>query len=119
MQLHIVDLVIVILYFASLVTISYSIMKKAQQKGNENESFLAADRNMGIVRTAGSGAATDLGGGFSIAAARSSPSTGPVYSSRYSFHSVKGRGPFPNSAKLPGAHPRQFFPRSGSWSPSS
>ncbi|HCP08079.1 MAG TPA: hypothetical protein DIT24_06470, partial [Synergistaceae bacterium] len=67
MQLHIVDLVIVILYFASLVTISYSIMKKAQQKGNENESFLAADRNMGIVRTAGSGAATDLGGGFSIA----------------------------------------------------
>ena len=60
MQLHIVDLVIVILYFASLVTISYYIMKKAQQKGNENESFLAADRNMGIVRTAGSGAATDL-----------------------------------------------------------
>ncbi|GAB6281038.1 MAG: sodium:solute symporter family protein [Thermovirga sp.] len=66
MQLHTVDLFVIIVYFLSLVGIGYYIMKQAK-KGSENESFLAADRNMGLVRTAGSAAATDIGGGFSIA----------------------------------------------------
>ena len=66
MQLHALDMVVVALYFISLISIGYFIMKQAQ-KGKENESFLAADRNMGLIRTAGSAAATDLGGGFSIA----------------------------------------------------
>lgn len=66
MQLHTLDLIVVGLYFASLVGIGYYIMLQAQ-KGKENESFLAADRNMGLIRTTGSAAATDLGGGFSIA----------------------------------------------------
>lgn len=66
MQLHTIDLFVVIAYFISLIAIGYYIMKQAK-KGEENESFLAADRNMGLVRTAGSAAATDLGGGFSIA----------------------------------------------------
>lgn len=66
MQLQVTDLIVVLAYFMSLVGIGYYIMKQAK-KGHENESFLAADRNMGLVRTAGSAAATDLGGGFSIA----------------------------------------------------
>lgn len=66
MQLQTLDLIVVILYFASLLSIGYYIMRQAQ-KGKENESFLAADRNMGLIRTTGSAAATDLGGGFSIA----------------------------------------------------
>ena len=66
MQLQTLDLIVVILYFASLLSIGYYIMRQAQ-KGKENESFLAADRNMGLIRTTGSASATDLGGGFSIA----------------------------------------------------
>jgi len=60
MQLHTLDLIVVGLYFASLLGVGYYIMKQAQ-KGKENESFLAADRNMGLIRTTGSAAATDLG----------------------------------------------------------
>ena len=66
MQLQTLDLIVVMLYFASLLSIGYYIMRQAQ-KGKENESFLAADRNMGLIRTTGSASATDLGGGFSIA----------------------------------------------------
>ncbi len=66
MQLHILDVGVVIAYFISLISIGYYIMKQAET-GKENESFLAADRNMGLIRTTGSAAATDLGGGFSIA----------------------------------------------------
>ncbi|AER66076.1 Na+/solute symporter [Thermovirga lienii DSM 17291] len=67
MQLHMIDLFVVVAYFISLVAIGYYIMLQAQRRGMESESFLAADRNMGLIRTAGSAAATDLGGGFSIA----------------------------------------------------
>jgi len=66
LKLHVLDLIVVIIYFASLLSIGYYIMKQAT-KGKENEAFLAADRNMGLIRTMGSSAATDLGGGFSIA----------------------------------------------------
>ena len=67
MQLHMIDLFVVVAYFISLVAIGYYIMLQAQRRGMESDSFLAADRNMGLIRTAGSAAATDLGGGFSIA----------------------------------------------------
>ncbi len=66
MKLQTLDMVVVIAYFISLVCIGYWIMTQAK-KGSKNESFLAADRNMGLIRTTGSSAATDLGGGFSIA----------------------------------------------------
>lgn len=66
MKLHILDVLVVIIYFISLISIGYYIMKQAREN-KENESFLAADRNMGLIRTTGSAAATDLGGGFSIA----------------------------------------------------
>jgi len=66
LKLQMLDMIVVIIYFASLITIGYYIMKQAKT-GKENESFLAADRNMGLIRTMGSSAATDLGGGFSIA----------------------------------------------------
>ncbi len=66
MKLHLLDVIVVILYFISLISIGYYIMKQATVN-KENESFLAADRNMGLIRTTGSSAATDLGGGFSIA----------------------------------------------------
>ncbi len=40
---------------------------RRERGGGESESFLAADRNMNLVQTTASTAATDLGGGFSIA----------------------------------------------------
>ncbi|MFC1610505.1 sodium:solute symporter [Myxococcota bacterium] len=40
-------------------------MRSHKERG-ESESFLAADRNMNLVQTTGSTAATDIGGGFSI-----------------------------------------------------
>lgn len=66
MKLHFLDFLVVIIYFLSLISIGYYIMKQSKD-GSENESFLAADRSMGLIRTTGSAAATDLGGGFSIA----------------------------------------------------
>jgi len=59
-------MVIIAIYFLSLIAIGYYIMISKKTTG-ETESFLAADRNMGIIRTTGSCAATDIGGGFSIA----------------------------------------------------
>jgi len=64
--LHAIDLVIIAIYFFSLIAIGYYVMISKKTTG-ETESFLAADRNMGIIRTTGSCAATDIGGGFSIA----------------------------------------------------
>lgn len=64
--LHAIDMVIIAIYFLSLIAIGYYIMISKKTTG-ETESFLAADRNMGIIRTTGSCAATDIGGGFSIA----------------------------------------------------
>ena len=53
-------------YFAVLLGIGIRVMRKdagSQALG----SFLAANRNMGLAQTTASTAATDLGGGFSIA----------------------------------------------------
>ncbi len=64
--LGVLDLLAIGLYFAILLWIGLRVMRRAS-KGDESESFLAADRNMNLVQTTASTAATDLGGGFSIA----------------------------------------------------
>ena len=53
-------------YFVILLVIGLRTLRRGRQ-GDESESFLAADRNMGLVQTTASTAATDLGGGFSLA----------------------------------------------------
>ena len=63
MSLHIVDLLVILVYFVVLVSIGLRIARKDRS----TESFLAAGRNMNVVQTSASAAATDLGGGFSIA----------------------------------------------------
>ncbi len=60
------DLFVIALYFAVLLWIGYAVMRSQKEKG-ECESFLAADRNMNLFQTTTSTAATDIGGGFSIA----------------------------------------------------
>ena len=54
------------IYFAILVWIGIRVARSEKGDG-ESESFLAADRNMNLTQTTCSTAATDLGGGFSIA----------------------------------------------------
>ncbi|MEM7280491.1 MAG: sodium:solute symporter family protein [Pseudomonadota bacterium] len=63
MSLHLIDLIIIVVYFVLLIAIGLRIARK----DNNSESFLAASRNMNVVQTSASAAATDLGGGFSIA----------------------------------------------------
>jgi SSS family solute:Na+ symporter len=65
-SLHLLDLVLMVLYFLVLLWIGFSTMKSKKEKG-ESESFLAADRNVNLFQSTASTAATDLGGGFSIA----------------------------------------------------
>ncbi|MBW2527008.1 MAG: sodium:solute symporter family protein [Deltaproteobacteria bacterium] len=65
-RLHPIDLVMMLLYFAGVLWIGVWIMRSRKERG-EGESFLAADRNMNLLQTTGSVAATDIGGGFSIA----------------------------------------------------
>jgi solute:Na+ symporter, SSS family len=64
--LHTVDLLAIAIYFAALVWIGVRVAR-AERGDGESESFLAADRNMNLVQTTATTAATDLGGGFSIA----------------------------------------------------
>ncbi len=64
--LHGLDVLAVGLYFAVLVWIGIRVVRREHGEG-ESESFLAADRSMNLVQTTTSTAATDLGGGFSIA----------------------------------------------------
>jgi SSS family solute:Na+ symporter len=60
------DLIAIFAYFLILLIIGLRVMRSA--KGDDEiESFLAADRDMGLAQTTASTAATDLGGGFSIA----------------------------------------------------
>ncbi len=54
------------IYFAVLIWIGVRVARSERGEG-ESESFLAADRNMNLVQSTCSTAATDLGGGFSIA----------------------------------------------------
>ncbi len=65
-ELHTYDLVAIAIYFLVLVGIGIRVARTERGAG-EAESFLAADRNMNLVQTTASTAATDLGGGFSIA----------------------------------------------------
>jgi SSS family solute:Na+ symporter len=64
--LHTIDLLAVGAYFVVLIWIGLRVARRERGAG-ESESFLAADRNMNLVQTTASTAATDLGGGFSIA----------------------------------------------------
>ncbi len=64
--LHWLDFIAIGLYFVVLLWIGIRVVRREHGEG-ESESFLAADRNMGLVQTTASTAATDLGGGFSIA----------------------------------------------------
>jgi SSS family solute:Na+ symporter len=65
-NLGMLDMLAIGIYFAILLWIGLRVMRQASQ-GEESESFLAADRNMNLMQTTASTAATDLGGGFSIA----------------------------------------------------
>jgi SSS family solute:Na+ symporter len=67
-ELHPLDLIAIVAYFVILLWIGWSIMR-SKKESSESESFLAADRNMNLVQTTASTAATDIGGGFSIALA--------------------------------------------------
>ena len=58
------DLLAMGCYFAILIWIGIRVARRDHGK---SESFLAADRNMNLWQTLSSTAATDLGGGFSIA----------------------------------------------------
>ena len=53
-------------YFLVLLWIGFRVMRPKQGE-SESEPFLAADRNMNLLQTTSSTAATDIGGGFSIA----------------------------------------------------
>jgi SSS family solute:Na+ symporter len=64
--MHALDIAAIVIYFVVLIWIGLSVARRERGTG-ESESFLAADRNMGLVQTTASTAATDLGGGFSIA----------------------------------------------------
>ena len=66
MSLQTLDLIAIGAYFVVLIWIGLRVARKERGSG-ESESFLAADRNMGLLQTTASTAATDLGGGFSIA----------------------------------------------------
>ncbi|MDH4055322.1 MAG: sodium:solute symporter family protein [Gammaproteobacteria bacterium] len=66
MSLQTLDLFAIGAYFVVLIWIGLRVARRERGSG-ESESFLAADRNMGLLQTTASTAATDLGGGFSIA----------------------------------------------------
>ena len=65
-MLSLLDGLAIIAYFVVLLVIGWRIMVRARGEAALG-SFLAADRNMGLIQTTASTAATDLGGGFSIA----------------------------------------------------
>lgn len=65
-DLYTLDYIAIVLYFAALFWVGYSVMR-SKTEGKESESFLAADRNMNLFQTTSTTAAGDLGGAFSIA----------------------------------------------------
>ena len=65
-SLHTLDLIAIGAYFVVLIWIGLRVARR-EKGGGESESFLAADRDMNLIQTTASTAATDLGGGFSIA----------------------------------------------------
>ncbi len=64
--LHGLDLLAIAVYFALLLWIGLRVAR-AERSVDAGESFLAAGRDMNLWQTTASTAATDLGGGFSIA----------------------------------------------------
>ena len=65
-SLQFLDFLAMLSYFFVLIWIGVSVVR-AKEKNSKIDSFLAADRNMNLVQTTSSAAATDIGGGFSIA----------------------------------------------------
>jgi SSS family solute:Na+ symporter len=64
--LHYLDVAALAIYFAVLIWIGVRVARDGRGEG-ESESFLAADRNMNLLQSTSTTAATDIGGGFSIA----------------------------------------------------
>ena len=65
-SLQFLDFLAMLAYFIVLIWIGVSVAR-SKEKNSKVDSFLAADRNMNLVQTTSSAAATDIGGGFSIA----------------------------------------------------
>ena len=65
-SLQFLDYIAMLAYFLVLIWIGVSVVRSKSEK-NKYDSFLAADRNMNLLQTTSSAAATDIGGGFSIA----------------------------------------------------
>ena len=65
-SLQFLDYMAMLAYFIVLIWIGVSVVRSRNEK-NKYDSFLAADRNMNLLQTTSSAAATDIGGGFSIA----------------------------------------------------
>ena len=65
-SLQFLDYIAMLAYFLVLIWIGVSVVRSRSEK-NKYDSFLAADRNMNLLQTTSSAAATDIGGGFSIA----------------------------------------------------
>jgi SSS family solute:Na+ symporter len=65
-NLHYLDYLAIALYFLTLVWVGLHVARSQKQRG-EAESFMAADRDMNLFQTTATTAATDIGGGFSIA----------------------------------------------------
>jgi SSS family solute:Na+ symporter len=61
------DIVAVAIYFVILIWIGIRVARAERNDEGESESFLAADRNMNLLQSTATTAATDLGGGFSNA----------------------------------------------------
>lgn len=61
------DILALAVYFAILIWIGIRVARSERGEENESESFLAADRNMNLLQSTATTAATDIGGGFSIA----------------------------------------------------
>ena len=65
-SLQFLDYIAMLAYFLVLIWIGVSVVRSRNEK-NKYDSFLAADRNMNLLQTTSCAAATDIGGGFSIA----------------------------------------------------
>jgi len=65
-SLHFLDMLAMAIYFVVLIWIGIRVAREDRGEG-ASESFLAADRNMNLLQSTSTAAATDLGGGFSIA----------------------------------------------------
>ncbi len=64
--MHLLDYAAITLYFLILLWVGWRVMR-GHRAGSETESFMAADRDMNLLQTTATTAATDIGGGFSIA----------------------------------------------------